>query len=213
MLLTFFFVACLTCFLVVLLVQHLRKPAVDQVAASTIFETRIDPPFLRPVVTRLEDGDLLIEAPVVHARLVNEILVLDIKSNSAKNAEGFELAITGFKPEYLAAEKYHYFPSVEGHVLVGPQGDPTNRLLERTAKLHDLELPSEGGSYVQAYTIDGIVTDPGDFRVEVQATLPSGAPLLISYDYAKATVNARVPASALHTSENYRPLGVRLEAA
>lgn len=212
MIIAFFLLSCVLFSLCVVAFQHFRAGQVDPVAAATIFETRINPPFLRPVVTRLEDNDLKIDAPVVHARLVGEILVLDIKSNSGLKAEGFELAVTGFKMKYLKADKYHFFPS-EGHVLIGPQGACTDRLLQRTAQSHGLNLPLTGGSHVQAFAIEGIVTDPGDFRVEIQAILPSGAPLHIAYDYARASVHARVHASAFNTQENFQPLGVKMEAA
>ncbi len=212
MIIAFFFLACCLCLLCVLAYQHLRASQRDPIAAATIFESRIDPPFLRPVVTRLDEGDLLINAPVIHARLVGEILVLDIKSNSGSRAEGFELAVTGFKANYLDAAKYH-FHAGEGHLLIGPQGEPTNRLLQRTASLHGINLPSSAGAIVQAFPVNGIVTDPGDFRVEIQATLPSGAPLHIAYDYAKASIHARVHASALSLQQNFQPLGVQLAAA
>lgn len=212
MIAAFFLLACILFSLCVIAFQHRRAGKEDPVKAATIFETRINPPFLRPVVTRLEDNDLKIDAPVVHARLVGDILVLDIKSNSGAKAEGFELAVTGFDMKYLKAEKYHFFPS-EGHLLVGPQGACTDRLLQRAAKSHGLDLPSSAGTHVQAFAIEGIVTDPGDFRVEIQAILPSGAPLHIAYDYARASVHARVHASAFNTQVNFQPLGVKLEVA
>jgi len=177
-----------------------------------VFETRIDPPFLRPVVTRMENNDLLLDAPVVHARLAGSILVLDVKSGSNKNAEGFEIAITNFDPNWINAKSYK-FHETESKILVGPQGDITNRLLERTADQHNLELPEDAGRYVQVYDVDGVVTDPGDFRLEVQATLPNGAPLHVAYDYSSASVHIRVPASALRAEANYSPLGVKLKAA
>ena len=208
----FFFVACLLFALIAVGYRHWRSATADPIAAATLFETRLDPPFVRPVVTRMEDGDLVVEAPVVHARLVGEILVLDVKSHSGKRAEGFELAITGFRADFLEAGAYHYH-DIEGHLLFGPQGGTTDRLLARAARRHDLVLPATAGTNVQAFGVAGVVTDPGDFSVEIQAVLPSGAPLHVAYDYAQAKVHARVPASALTARENYRPLSVRLEAA
>lgn len=212
MIATSFLTATLIAFAYVISFQRRRARRVVKVDSTCVFETRIDPPFLRPVVTRMENDDLLLDAPVVHAKLSGTILVLDIKSGSNKNAEGFEVAITNFNLNWINAKSYK-FHETESQILIGPQGDITNRLLERTANQHDLELPEDAGRYVQVYKVDGIVTDPGDFRVEVQATLPNGAPLHVAYDYSNASVHIRVPASALKAEANYSPLGVKLKAA
>ncbi len=212
MIATSFLTATLLALAYVISFQRRRARQVVTVDDTCVFETRIEPPFLRPVVTRLENDDLLLDAPVVHARLSGTILVLDIKSGSNKSAEGFEIAITDFKPTWINAKSYK-FNETDSKILIGPQGDITNRLLERTANLHNLDLPEDAGRYVQVFDVDGVVTDPADFRIEVQATLPNGAPLIVSYDYSSASVNVRVPASALKAEANYSPLGVKLKAA
>lgn len=178
---------------------------------EVLFETRIDPPFLRPVVTRQQDGNLLVEAPVVHARLVRDILVLDVKSDSGPRPEGFEVALTGFDVEWLHAPAYAHH-AAEGHVLLGPQGEMTDRLLRRAASLHDLALPSDSGKYVQAYELSGVVTDPAEFTVEARAKLPAGETFVVAYDYASATLRATVPATAFEAAENYSALAVELAA-
>ena len=210
MLLAFFFVTCLMLCLMVIGYRQYMHTQRDPVAEATLFETRIDPPFVRPVVTRLEDGDLMIDAPVVHARLVGEILVLDIKSTSGRNPEGFELALTNFDKCWLTAEKYAYHPC-KGHLLVGPQGPTTDRLLRRTARTHDIDLPNTAGERVQAFALEGVVTDPGDFRIEFQAHVPTGAPIHIAYDYAKASVHVRLHASIFAEVANLQPLKIRME--
>ena len=212
MIATSFLTAALLALTYVISFQRSRARKVVEIDNTSVFETRIAPPFLRPVVTRMENDDLLLDAPVVHARLAGTILVLDIKSGSNKSAEGFEVAVTNFNPNWINAKSYK-FHETESKILIGPQGDITNRLLERTATQHDLELPEDAGRYVQVYDVDGVVTDPGDFCVEIQATLPNGAPLHIAYDYSSASVHIRVPASALKAEANYSPLGVKLKAA
>jgi hypothetical protein len=212
MIATSFLTATLLALAYVISFQRRRARQVVKVDDACVFETRIDPPFLRPVVTRMENDDLLLDAPVVHARLAGTILVLDIKSGSNKSAEGFEIAITDFKPEWINATSYKFNES-DSKILIGPQGDITNRLLERTANQHNLDLPEDAGRYVQVFDVDGVVTDLGDFRIEVQATLPNGSQLLVSYDYSSASINVRVPASALKAEANYSPLGVKLKAA
>jgi len=212
MIATSFLTATLIAFAYVISFQRSRARKAVEVDSTCVFETRIEPPFLRPVVTKMENDDLLLDAPVVHARLSGSILVLDLKSGSNKTAEGFEIAITDFNPAWINAKNYQFHES-ESRILVGPQGDITNRLLERTAAQHDLVLPEDAGRYVQVFDVDGVVTDPGDFRVEIQATLPNGAPLHIAYDYSNASVHVRVPASALKAEANYSPLGVKLKAA
>ena len=187
----------------------------QQTSASTeacLFETKIDPPFLRPIVTRLQNEDLLINAPVVHAKLTRDILVLDIKSGSHANAEGFEIALTEFNPEWLKTNHYRYHETV-GKVLVGPQGDITNRLLQRTATQHNLQLPESSGHLVQAFQATGVVTDPAEFLVKVEAELPCGACIQLAYDYAAASLHIQVPANAFGKPENFQPLGVQLRAA
>ncbi|MFK8057492.1 MAG: hypothetical protein AB8F78_15310 [Saprospiraceae bacterium] len=211
MIATSFLTASLLALAYVISFQRGRARNVVKMDTACVFETRIDPPFLRPVVSRMENDDLLMDAPVVHARLAGSILVLDIKSGSNKSAEGFEIAITEFNPSWINAKSYG-FHETESKVLVGPQGDLTNRLLERTANQHNLMLPEDAGRYVQVYDVDGVVTDPGEFRVEIQATLPNGDQLNVSYDYSNATINIRVPASALKAEANYQPLGVKLAA-
>ena len=178
---------------------------------EVLFETRIDPPFLRPVVTRQQDGALLVEAPVVHARLVRDILVLDVKSDSGPRPEGFEIAVTGFDAAWLHAPAYGHH-GVVGHLLFGPQGEMTDRLLRRAACAHDLELPSHGGKYVQAYELSGVVTDPAEFQVEASARLPSGQTITVAYDYASATLRATVPTAAFAAAENYAALAVEMAA-
>ena len=212
MIATSFLTATLLALTYVISFQRRRARQVVKVDNACVFETHIDPPFLRPVVTRLENNDLLLDAPVVHARLTGTILVLDIKSGSNKSAEGFEIAITDFKPEWINAKSYK-FNETDSKILIGPQGDITNRLLERTANQHNLDLPEDAGRYVQVFDVDGIVTDPADFRIEIQATLPNGSPLHIAYDYSGASVHVRVAAAALKSEVNYSPLGVKLKAA
>ncbi len=180
--------------------------------ATTLFEASDPAAAERAVLTELDNGDLLIEAPVVHARLASGILVLDVKSEAQNYPEGFELALTEFDPGWLRAGGYGYH-AAEGHVLLGPQGDISNRLLRRTARRHALDLPADAGDYVQAYPVQGVTTDPGDFCVHAHVNLPSGAVLNLRYDYAAATLRARVPASALSSLVNYQALGLSLRAA
>ena len=206
-------------FLSVALYRYLRAGRGDTAGTTegrsdldVLFETRIEPPFLRPVVTRLHGGELTVEAPVVHARLASDILVLDVKSGSNSRAEGFEIAITEFDPTWLDAAGYN-FHAARGHLLVGPQGEITDRLLRRAAREHELALPTTGGNYVQIFELEGIVTDPAEFTVEFQGRLPSGEPVTAAYEYASATVHLTAPAAALTREDNYQPLGVKLQAA
>jgi len=207
MIATSFLTATLIAFAYVISFQQRRSRKAVEVDSTCVFETRIDPPFLRPVVTKMENDDLLLDAPVVHARLTGSILVLDLKSGSNKNAEGFEIAITDFNPAWINAKNYKFHES-ESRILIGPQGDITNRLLKRTAAEHKLVLPTDAGRYVQVFDVDGLVTDPGDFRVEIQATLSNGAPLHIAYDYSNGSVPVRVPASDLNAEATFCPLCV-----
>lgn len=178
---------------------------------EVLFEARLDPPFLRPVVTRQAGGDLVVEAPVVHARLVRDILVLDVKSDSGPRPEGFEVAITGFEAAWLDAKAYRHHAGA-GHILLGPQGEMTDRLLRRAAERHRLHLPTRAGKYVQAYELEGVVTDPAEFSVEARALLPSGETFVVAYDYAGATVRARIPAGAFAVADNYSALAVEMAA-
>lgn len=186
-------------------------PSTEASGVDVLFERRTEPPFLRPVVTRERGGDLVVEAPVVHARLVRDILVLDVKSDSGARPEGFELAVTGFDPTWLTAAAYRHH-AVDGHVLLGPQGEMTDRLLRRAADLHGLGIPTRAGKYVQAYELVGVVTDPAESTLRARVALPSGATFELAYDYARATVLATVPAGAFAVAENYSALAVEMAA-
>lgn len=193
--------------------QHRRAARVALGAATVLFESADPAAEARPVTTRLAGGDLLVEAPVVFGRLAAGILVLEIKSQAQGEAEGFELALTAFDPAWLRAKRYGYTAAPEGmHLLVGPQGVVSDRLLQRTAREHGLDLPRSAGDYVQAYPVQGVTTDPADHCLHAHASLPSGAVLNLSYDYAAATLRVRVPAGELTTTDNYQALGVRMEA-
>lgn len=208
-----FFLAAVMCAALAFGYANYRRSRLDLAGqgVEVLFEARIDPPFMRPVVTRQHDGDLLVEAPVVHARLVRDILVLDVKSDSGPRPEGFEIAVTGFDVDWLHAPAYGHH-TVSGHLLFGPQGEMTDRLLRRAASVHDLDLPDHSGKYVQAYELRGVVTDPVEFRVEARAQLPSGQSFTVAYDYASATLRATVPTAAFAAAENYAALAVEMAA-
>ena len=206
-----FFSLALVCVFAVVVFQQYRSEAAAQ-QPEVLFETRSEPPFVRAIVAEAEADTLHLTAPVVHARLVAGILVLDVKSEHLGRDEGFEIAITEFDVAWLSAEAYKYHEA-GGHLLVGPQGQLTDSLLGRVASENGLDLPSSAGSYVQAFKINGVVTDPNDFMVSVEATLPDGTTLEIGYDYASATVYGRVPTAALHAEGNYQPLQMQMATA
>ena len=212
MIVAFFLLTCVLLTAVVMAVQHLRARRVDPLAAATLFETREDPPFLRPVVSRHVDGHLVLDAPIVHARLVNGILVLDVKSNAAGRAEGFEVAVTGFDASWLEASGYGYVEPAEAYVLVGPQGAPTDHLLRRVARSHDVKLPASAGAHVQAFEVISVVVDPAEFRVKVEAQLPGGETFAVAYDYAAGMLRGEVAAAVFAEGSNAQRLAVRLDA-
>ena len=207
-----FFTATFLCCAVALAFVHYRRERAVRAGGAgvnIVFEARLDPPFDRPIVTHADGETLHVEAPVVHARLVRDILVIDVKSDARSQTEGFEVAITGFEAKWLDATAYRHH-SVGGHVLLGPQGELTNRLLRRAGAEHDLDLPERAGKYVQAYELAGVVTDPAEFTIEARALLPSGDTFVVAYDYASATVRGRIPTSAFSLATNYSALAVEM---
>ena len=177
------------------------------------FEAKTELPHDRPLITSCSEGGLLkIEAPVIHARLVSEILVLDVKSGMGEAAIGLEIAVTEFDLNWLDASSYKHHESL-GQLLIGPQGDLTDRLLHHISKRHGIDLPASAGSYVQAFPIASVVTDPAEFSVHITAILPSGEDLRLSYDYAGSVASAGVMTTALKAETNYSPLQVTLETA
>lgn len=178
-----------------------------------LFETRELPPFARPVTTRLAAGRIDVVAPVVHARLLGGILVLDVKAEGPHGTEGFELAVTGFRAGWLDAPGYRHYEASECALLVGPQGEVTERLLGRVADEHAVALPTSARPVVQAYAVSGVTTDPADDCLRVDAVLPDGTELSLAYDYAAAQVRAQVPVDVFAAGANYAPLAVELAGA
>ena len=176
-----------------------------------LFETRLDPPYKRPVFTAKSASLLHLEAPVVHARLASDILFLDVQSDAGGEHVGFELAIANVPLEWLRSERYQYLEP-EAQLLFGPRGAATERLLERAARRHGLTLPASAGKHVHAYEIASVVIDPAEDTLRFDAVLPDGGVLKVSYDYARASVTANVPVAALANAENAQPLGIRIAA-
>ena len=179
--------------------------------AVVLFETRVDAPYQRPVFTARSASLLHVEAPVVHARLASDILFLDVRSAAGGEHVGFELAVANVPLEWLRSERYRYLEP-EAQLLFGPRGASTERLLERAAERHGLELPASAGKHVHAYEIASVIVDPAEDTIRFDAVLPDGGVLKVSYDYARASVTANVPVAALANAENAQPLGIRIAA-
>ena len=179
--------------------------------AVVLFETRIDPPYLRPVFTARGEHDFHLDASVVHARLLSGVLHLTLRSDAGGEAVGFEVAITNVELDWLRGESYRYF-TPECQLLVGPLPQLSDRFIERTARLHDLDVPEGGLRHVQAYAVTAVICDPADDSIRVEVDLPDGRAIRLTYDYAAATVHATLPTAALVNPENVQPLALRVAA-
>ena len=190
---------------------HKSRLARREREAIVLFETQIDPPYLRPVFTARTERELLLDAPVVHARLASGVLHLTIRSDAGGEAVGFEVAITNVELDWLRGECYRCF-SPEAQVLVGPLPGLTERLVARVARAHD--LPADAGipRHVQAYPVSTVTCDPAEDTLRVEVALPGGGHLRLAYDYAAATVAATFPTAALANPANRQTLAVRVAA-
>lgn len=179
--------------------------------AVVLFETRLDPPYLRPVFTARGERDFHVDAPVTHARLISGVLHLTLRSDAGGDSVGFEIAITNVELDWLRGESYRYL-TPECQLLVGPLPGLSERLIARTAQLHDLDVPAAAPRHVQAYAVSAIICDPADDTLRVEVNLPDGRSIRLAYDYVAATVLATLPTAALFNAENVQPLTVRLAA-
>ena len=148
---------------------HEQRPLV-------LFETRLDPPYLRPMFTATSARQFFLDAPVSHARLASEVLHLTLRSDAGRQAVGFEVAITNVQLDWLRGHTYRNF-SPECQLLLGPLPELTQRFIERTMHLHDLHHPTAAtaqGQGVQAYPITSVNCDPAEDKLRVVAELPDG---------------------------------------
>lgn len=181
----------------------------EEVQPEVIFEAIEEPPYDRAVNAALKGGDLYLEVPVVQARLINDILVLDVKSE-INELEGFEVAITNFDKAWLNASSYACH-NVYCNVLLGPQGEATSRLINNVQDQIDKKLNLEVGKLVQAFSVSTIITDPADFCINLEANMPNGDTFTLKYNYATQTIDGTVALRSLMVAENYSPLALALE--
>lgn len=197
--------------LIAVFYQRRRAGRLVEREAIILFETRVNPPFQRPIFTARSNAYLHLEAPVVHARLASDILFLDIQTEVGGQPMGFGLAITNVPLKWLRSQRYAYLRP-ESQLLFGPRGEATERLMARVSTAHDLDLPDSVGKHVHAYEVTSVICDPAEDTLRFEATLPDGQTLKISYDYASASLSGNVPVAALGNIVNAQPLGIRIAA-
>ncbi len=179
--------------------------------AVVLFETRIDPPYFRPLFTSSSERDFRLDAPVVHAKLASGVLHLKLQSDAGGEAVGFEVAITNVDLDWLRGETYRNF-SPDSQLLIGPLPYLTQRLLHRCAEAHDLPYEGIAMRHVQAYSISAVICDPAEDCLRIEVQLPDGHMLRLAYDYAAASVRAALPTAALVDPANVQPLAIRVAA-